>query len=121
MKKDLKTGKLQNYNRPIKKGKAKMGPSTTFSRAVVIVQGRMKFSFFSYFSSISMFLYSSQTANSIRSLYLSTVGYLTKILSQSKKQRQDLKIFLRLTFQVSLLSVYFCKTKYQKPGYVSRG
>ncbi len=47
MKKNLDIGQLQNYNRPIKNGKVKMGPTATFSSAVVIVQRRMKFSLLS--------------------------------------------------------------------------
>jgi hypothetical protein len=50
-----------------------MGATATFGRDVVIMQGRMKFSFFSYLLSISMFLGSSQRGNPILTLYLSTL------------------------------------------------
>ncbi len=65
----------------------KIGPTATFSSAIVIVQRRMKSSFFSYLSSISMFFYSSQTANPILTLYLGTVGFFdedTKSIPKDK-------------------------------------
>jgi len=69
-----------------------MGPNTTFGRDVVIVQGRMKFSFFSYLSSISMLLDSSQTANPILTLYLSTLEGFdenTKLIQKTKTRLKD--------------------------------
>ncbi len=78
----------------------KMGPTATFSSVVVIMQGRMKFSFFSYLLSISMFLYSSQTANPILTLYLGTVG----IFDEDTKSIQKTKIRLKDFFKT-----YFCK------------
>ena len=103
MKKNLDIGKLQNYNRPIKNVKVKMGPTATFSSAVVIVQRRMKFSFFSYLSSISMFLYSSQTANPILTLYLGTVVFF----DENTKSIQITKIRLKDIFKTN-----FCKYVY---------
>jgi len=69
-----------------------MGPSATFSRAVVIVQRRMKFSFFSYLSSISMFRYSSQTAKpNIYTLpgYFGGVDKNTKSIQKTKIRLND--------------------------------
>ena len=111
MKKNLHIGKLQNYNRPIKNGKVKMGPTATFSSAVVIVQGRMNFYLFSYLSSISMLLDSSQTANPILTLYLSTLEGFDENTKLIQKQRQDLKTFSRLTFASTSLKCLFLLNK----------
>jgi len=69
-----------------------MGPNTTFGRDVVIVQGRMNFSLFSYLSSISMLLDSSQKANPILTLYLSTLEGFdvnTKLIQKTKTRLKD--------------------------------
>ncbi len=96
--KRISIGKLQNYNRPIKNGKVKMGPTATFSSAVVIAQRRMKFSFFSYLSSISMFFYSSQTANPILTLYLGTEGFFDENTKSIQKTKIRLKDFFKTNF-----------------------
>ena len=69
-----------------------MGPNTAFGRDVVIVQGRMNFYLFSYLSSISMLLDSSQAANPILTLYLSTLEGFdenTKLIQNTKTRLKD--------------------------------
>jgi hypothetical protein len=68
------------------------------SSAVVIVQRKIKFSFFSYLSSISMFLYSSQTANPILSFYLGTVGFFGENTKSIQKTKIRLKDFFKTNF-----------------------
>jgi len=75
-----------------------MGPNTTFGRDVVIVQGRMNFSLFSYLSSISMLLDSSQTANPILTLYLSTLEGFDENTKLIQKTKTRLKDFFKTNF-----------------------
>ncbi len=75
-----------------------MGPTTTFGRDVVIMQGRMKFSFISYFSSISMLLDSSQTANPILTLYLVTLVFFDENNKSVQKTKTRLKDFSKTNF-----------------------
>jgi hypothetical protein len=84
-----------------------MGPTATFGCDIVILQGRMKFSFFSNLSSISMLLDSSQTANPILTLYLSTLEGFDENTKSIQKQRQDLKTFSSLTFESTSLKCLF--------------
>ena len=75
-----------------------MGTNTTFGRDVVIVQGRMNFYLFSYLSSISMLLDSSQTANPILTLYLGTVGVFDEDTKSIQKTKIRLKDFFKTNF-----------------------
>ena len=75
-----------------------MGPNTTFGRDVVIVQGRMNFYLFSYLSSISMLLDSSQTANTILTLYLSTLEGFDENTKLIQKTKTRLKDFFKTNF-----------------------
>jgi len=72
--------------------------STTFGRDVVIVQGRMNFSLFSYLSSISMLLDSSQKANPILTLYLSTLEGFDENTKLIQKTKTRLKDFFKTNF-----------------------
>ena len=75
-----------------------MGPNTTFGRDVVIVQARMNFYLFSYLSSISMLLDSSQTANPILTLYLSTLEGFDENTKLIQKTKTRLKDFFKTNF-----------------------
>ena len=75
-----------------------MGPNTTFGPDVVIVQGRMNFYLFSYLSSISMLLDSSQTANPILTLYLSTLEGFDENTKLIQKTKTRLKDFFKTNF-----------------------
>ena len=75
-----------------------MGPNTTFGRDVVIVQGRMNFYLFSYLSSISMLLDSSQKANPILTLYLSTLEGFDENTKLIQKTKTRLKDFFKTNF-----------------------
>ncbi len=72
--------------------------STTFDRDVVIVQGRMNFSLFSYLSSISMLLDSSQKANPILTLYLSVLEGFDENTKLIQKTKTRLKDFFKTNF-----------------------
>jgi hypothetical protein len=75
-----------------------MGPTATFGHDIVIMQGRMKFSFFSYLSSISMLLDSSQTATPILTLYLSTLKGFNQNVNSIQKTKTRLKDFFKTNF-----------------------
>ena len=75
-----------------------MGPTAAFGCDIVILQGRMKFSFFSNLSSISMLLDSSQTANPILTLYLGTVGVFDEDTKSIQKTKIRLKDFFKTNF-----------------------
>ena len=75
-----------------------MGPTATFGCDIVILQGRMKFSYFSNLSSISMLLDSSQTANPILTLYLSTLEGFDENTKLIQKTKTRLKDFFKTNF-----------------------
>ena len=72
-----------------------MVSTATFGCKVVIMQGSIKFSFFSYLSSFSMLLNSSQTATPIPTLNLSTLKGFDENANSIRKTTTRLKDFFK--------------------------